>query len=115
MGTMVLRKLRELSDSSDPQKLGDIQRLAKTYNDFVAGNLDDKKGYCVTVTTEDIAKQDYILTPGRYVGIEEQEDDGEPFDDKMKRLTSELAEMFKKSHELEEEIKKQLGAIGYHI
>ena len=55
------------------------------------------------------------MTPGRYVGIEEQEDDGEPFDDKMKRLTGELSEMFKKSHELEEEIRKKLGAIGYDI
>lgn len=74
-----------------------------------------KKGYWAVVTTEDIAKQDYILTPGRYVGIEEQEDDGEPFDDKMKRLTGELSEMFQKSHELEAEIKKNLGAIGYDI
>ena len=64
---------------------------------------------------QEIAKQDYILTPGRYVGIEEQEDDGEPFDKKMKRLTSELSEMFKKSHELEDEIREKLGAIGYEI
>ena len=49
------------------------------------------------------------------MGIEEQEDDGEPFDDKMKRLTSELSEMFAKSHELEDEIRKKLGAIGYEI
>ena len=62
-----------------------------------------------------LAKQDYILTPGRYVGIEEQEDDGEPFEDKMNRLTSELSEMFAKSHELEDEIRKKLGAIGYEI
>ena len=62
-----------------------------------------------------LAKQDYILTPGRYVGIEEQEDDGEPFEEKMTRLTSELAELFEKSHELEEEIRKKLGAIGYEI
>jgi|GEM_PF-2876588 len=64
---------------------------------------------------EDIAKQDYILTPGRYVGIEEQEDDGEPFEEKMARLTGELSEMFKRSHELEEEIRKRLGAIGYDM
>ena len=64
---------------------------------------------------EIIAKQDYILTPGRYVGIEEQEDDGEPFDEKMKRLTGELSEMFAKSHELEDKIRKNLGAIGYEI
>ena len=62
-----------------------------------------------------IAAQDYILTPVRYVGIEEQEDDGEPFDEKMKRLTSELSEMFKKSHELENEIREKLGAIGYDV
>ena len=71
--------------------------------------------FCAVATTEEIAKQDYILTPGRYVGIEEQEDDGEPFDEKMKRLTSELSEMFKKSHELENEIREKLGAIGYDI
>ncbi len=66
-------------------------------------------------TTEEIAKQDYILTPGRYVGIEEQEDDGEPFDEKMKRLTSELSKMFAKSHEFENEIREKLGAIGYEV
>lgn len=115
MGTMVSRKLRELSDCNDPKNLGDIQRLAKTYRDFVDGTLEDEKGYCAAITTEDISKQDYILTPGRYVGIEEQEDDGEPFDDKMKRLTSELSEIFKESHKLEEEIRKKLGAIGYGI
>ena len=57
-----------------------------------------------------LAKQDYILTPGRYVGIEEQEDDGEPFEEKMTRLTSELSEMFKKSHELEDEIREKFIA-----
>jgi len=62
-----------------------------------------------------LAKHDYILTPGRYVGIEEQEDDGEPFEEKMTRLTSELSGMFEKSHELEEEIRKKLGAIGYEV
>ena len=66
-------------------------------------------------SAQEIAKQDYILTPGRYVGIEEQEDDGEPFDEKMKRLTAELSEMFKKSHELEDEIREKLGAIGFEI
>ena len=49
------------------------------------------------------------------MGIEEQEDDGEPFEEKMSRLTSELSELFAKSHELESEIKKRLGAIGYDI
>ena len=65
--------------------------------------------------TEGIAKQDYILTPGRYVGIEEQEDDGEPFEEKMARLTGELSELFAQSHALEEEIPQKLEAIGYGI
>lgn len=55
------------------------------------------------------------MTPGRYVGIEEQEDDGEPFEEKMGRLTAELSELFAKSHVLEDEIRKRLGAIGYDI
>lgn len=108
LGTMVTRKLRELTDK-------DIKRIADTYNVFVDGTLKDEKGFCAVVTTQDIAKQDYILTPGRYVGIEEQEDDGEPFEEKMGRLTSELSELFAKSHELEAEIKERLGAIGYDI
>lgn len=105
---MVTRKLRELTDE-------DIQKIADAYNAFVNGTLEEVKGFCAVATTEDIAKQDYILTPGRYVGIEEQEDDGEPFEEKMTRLTSELSELFVKSHELEAEIKERLGAIGYEI
>ena len=66
-------------------------------------------------STEEIAKQDYILTPGRYVGIEEKEDDDEPFDQKMTRLTTELGQMFEQSHKLEEEIKKNLEGIGFKI
>ncbi len=93
----------------------DIKKIEDTYTDFVEGTLEEVKGFCAVVETEEIAKQDYILTPGRYVGIEEQEDDGEPFEEKMDRLTSELSEMFKKSHELEDEIRKKLGAIGYEI
>ena len=108
MGTMVTRKLRELSGE-------DIQKIADTYNDFVEGTLEDVKGFCAAVTTGDIARQDYILTPGRYVGIEEQEDDGEPFEEKMARLTGELSELFAKSHELEKEIRERLGAIGYEV
>ena len=108
MGTMVSRKLRELTDE-------DIKKIANTYEAFVDGSLEEVKGFCAVADIEDIAKQDYILTPGRYVGIEEQEDDGEPFDEKMNRLTSELSELFEKSHELEDEIRKKLGAIGYEI
>ncbi len=108
MGTMVTRKLRELTDV-------DIAKIADTYNAYADGTLENVKGFCAVVDTEEIAKQDYILTPGRYVGIEEQEDGGEPFEDKMNRLTSELSELFAKSHKLEAEIKEKLGAIGYEL
>lgn len=109
MGYMVDRKHRDLDDEKD------IKLLADTFEAFQDGTLKEKKGFCAIATIEDIAKQDYILTPGRYVGIEEQEDDGEPFEEKMTRLTSELSDMFAKSHELEDEIRKKLGAIGYEI
>lgn len=108
MGTMVNRRLREMTTE-------DIAKIAATFQTFDNGTLEDVKGFCAAVTTDDIAKQDFILTPGRYVGIEEQEDDGEPFDQKMTRLTGELREMFKRSHELEDEICKRLEAIGYDI
>ena len=62
LGTMVTRKLRELTDE-------DIKKIADTYNAYVDGTLEDEKGFCAVVTTQDIAKQDYILTPGHYVGM----------------------------------------------
>ena len=108
MGHMVDRKHRDFTDE-------DIQKLADAFAAFQQGTLADEKGFCAVATLADIEKQDYILTPGRYVGIAEQEDDGEPFDEKMKRLTGELSEMFAKSHELEEKIRKNLGAIGYEM
>lgn len=108
MGTMVSRKLRELTD-------GDIQKIAETYQKFVNGTLEDVKGFCAVAELDEVSKQDYILTPGRYVGIEEQVDDGEAFEEKMGRLTAELSELFNKSHELEKGIKEKLGAIGYEI
>jgi len=108
LGTMVTRKLRELTDE-------DIAMISNAYNAYCDGTLEDQKGFCAVVSTTDIEKQDYILTPGRYVGIEEQEDDGEPFEEKMARLTNELSGLFAQSHALEEEIRQKLGAIGYEI
>jgi len=108
IGSMVDRTHRDFSDE-------DVAKIADTFEAFQEGTLEDVKGFCAVVETAEIAKQDYILTPGRYVGIEEKEDDGEPFEEKMGRLTSELSEMFAKSHELEEEIRKKLRAIGYEI
>lgn len=108
MGSMVSRTQRELSEE-------DILKISDSFKAYQVGTLEDEKGFCATVTLEDIAKQDYILTPGRYVGIAETEDDGEPFQEKMERLTSELSEMFEQSHKLEDEIKKQLATIGFTI
>ena len=108
MGQMVTRAVRELTQE-------DITKIADTFENFRNGTLEDEKGFCAVKTLQDIADQDFILTPGRYVGIAEQEDDGEPFDEKMYRLTKELSGLFLESHRLEDEIKKQLGSIGFEI
>lgn len=108
MGHMVDRTHRDFSDE-------DIKKIADTFEAFQNGNLENVKGFCAIATHEDISKQDYILTPGRYVGIEDIELDNEPFEEKMTRLTSDLSSMFEKSHELENEIRNKLGAIGYDI
>ena len=108
MGHMVDRKHRDFSDA-------DIKKIADTFSAFQNGTLTDVKGFCAVTGTADIAKQDYILTPGRYVGIEEQPDDGESFEDKMKRLTTELSAMFKQSDTLQAEIKEKLKSIGWEM
>ena len=108
MGTMVTRAVRELMAD-------DIRKIAETFEAYRQGTLEDEAGFCAVKTLEDIKAQDYILTPGRYVGIAEQEDDGEPFAEKMQRLTSELSGLFAESHRLEDEIKKQLGSIGFEV
>ena len=109
MGDMVNRRLRELSDE-------DIKKIANTYIAWQnEDGYEDVQGYCKVASIDEIKEHDYILTPGRYVGIEEVEDDGEPFEEKMERLTTTLANQFKKSRELEEEIRKQLGGIGYEL
>ena len=109
MGTMITRKLRELSHE-------EILTIAKTYHNYQNDDgYQDELGYCNKSTLEEIESNDYVLTPGRYVGIEEVEDDGIPFEEKMKSLTEELSNQFKQSNELDEEIKKVLGAIGYDL
>ena len=108
MGTMVSRKLREFTDE-------DIARVAAAFDAFRKDELEEEKGFSAAVSIEDIAKQDFILTPGRYVGIAEIEDDGEPFEGKMARLTGELSKCFEESNRLQEQIKKNLEAIGYGI
>lgn len=108
MGTMVTRAVRELQQD-------DITKIASTFEAFRNGTLEDEKGFCAVKTLQDIAAQDFILTPGRYVGIAEQEDDGEPFAEKMQRLTSELSGLFAESHRLEDVIREKLAGIGYKL
>ena len=109
LGTMVTRRLRELSDS-------DIKKVADTYHNYQKSeNYENIKGFCYSASTEEIKTNDYVLTPGRYVGVEDTKDDGIPFEEKMKTITSELSKQFEESHKLEEEIRKNLKAIGFKI
>ena len=108
MGTMVSRKLREFTDE-------DIAKVAGAFDAFRKGELEPEKGFSAVADLDEIAKQDFILTPGRYVGIAEMEDDGEPFEEKMERLTGEIAKCFEESNRLQEQIKKNLEAIGYGL
>lgn len=109
LGTMVTRRLRELSDS-------DIKKIVDTYHNYQNDeNYDNIKGFCYLANTEEISSNDNVLTPGRYVGVEDSSDDDIPFEEKMKQLTSELSKQFEESHKLENEIKKNLKAIGYEI
>lgn len=101
LGTMVTRKLRELTEQ-------DIRKISTTFDAFHAGTLNDKKGFCSVVDLDAIKAQNYILTPGRYVGIEELEDDSEPFEEKMTRLSKELKVMFEESEALKSEILQSL-------
>ena len=109
MGKMVTRKHRELSDE-------EIKQICDTYHNWRDGkDYEDINGFCKSANIEEVRGHEYILTPGRYVGLEDAVLDDEPFEDKMTRLTEELSEMFIKSHKLEDEIKKRLGAIGYDL
>lgn len=94
---------------------GDIRRIADTYRAYAEGLLEAEQGFCAVATTEEIAAQEFILTPGRYVGIAAQAEDSEPFAAKMERLTGELSALFAQSHTLEAEISRQLESIGYKI
>jgi len=73
----------------------------------------DVAGFCKSATTKEIATHGYVLTPGRYVGAQEAEDDGDPFEEKMPRLVTELRGQFAESAKLEQAIKANLKGLGY--
>lgn len=111
MGRMIDRRNRELTDE-------DVKKIAETYHAWRGENklkYEDVQGFCKSASLEEVEKHDFILTPGRYVGTVVEEEDSELFEDKMKRLTSELAEQFKESDKLESEIKKNLASLGWNL
>src|SRR5262249_50746153 len=96
----------------------EIDRIARTYHawrgEVKAGEYKDVPGFCKSATVEEIKGHGYILTPGRYVGAEVQEEDDEPFEDKMRRLVAKLDEQFAESARLEVAIRSNLlRGFGY--
>ena len=111
MGELVSRVRRDLDDD-------DIAHIATTYHDWLDANgsvYEDVPGFCKSATLDEIAGHGYVLTPGRYVGTADIEDDGEPFEEKMERLTAELAGQFEESIRLEKVIRGNLSQIGYDL
>lgn len=96
----------------------DIKKIADTYHAYRGTNnqeYKDVEGFCKVATLDEISGNDYVLTPGRYVGLAKQEDDGEPYEEKMARLTSELKDQFEESNKLQAEIKDVLKELGFEI
>ena len=110
MGVLRDRTHRELTEE-------EVKQIADTYHAWrgEGGEYGDVSGFCKSANLEDVRKHDHILTPGRYVGFAEEEEDDEPFEEKIERLTSQLSEQFERSKELEKEIKDKLSGIGYRI
>ena len=109
LGYMKDRVLRDF-------KREDIDKIAGTFHAWQKGEkYEDEAGFCKSVSRNDISKHDHVLTPGRYVGAVAEEDDGEPFAEKMARLTGQLNEQFAESGKLEKEIKRNLAHLGFEL
>ena len=110
MGRMVDRTHRELTDE-------DIARIVNTYHAWrdkeKPGTYADVTGFCKSATLEDVRSHDHVLTPGRYVGVEDQKEDDEPFEEKMNRLTAELQEQLAEARRLDDAIETNLAALGF--
>ena len=112
LGKLVDRVHRELDDE-------DIRKIAGSYHswrgDKDAGEYIDIKGFCKSATLDDIRGHTHVLTPGRYVGAEEIEDDAEPFLERMNRLNSRLNQEFAQSAKLETTIRDNLSRLGFRL
>ncbi|WP_343126110.1 type I restriction-modification system subunit M [Stenotrophomonas maltophilia] len=109
MGYMKDRVLRDFTPD-------DIKKIADIFHAWQQGEgYEDVPGFCHSAKLDEVRKHEHVLTPGRFVGAAEQEEDGEPFAEKMQRLTAHLAEQFAESAKLEAEIKKKLAGLGYAI
>jgi type I restriction-modification system DNA methylase subunit len=110
LGSMINRRNKEFSDD-------DIALITDTYHAWrnIDGLYEDKPGFCKAATLDEVRKNNHVLMPGRYVGAETEEDDGIPFDDKMKALTAKLADQFARGRELESLIRENLKGIGYEF
>lgn len=109
MGFMKDRVHRDLAPE-------DIAKIKDTYHNWRKGeNYQNEKGFCKSATLQEIQKHSHVLTPGRYVGIPDEEDDGIPFADKMAALTTTLKQQIDKEAELNQEIEKQLSKIGFAL
>lgn len=112
MGVMIDRRHRELTAD-------DIRKISETYHAW-RGELKDKKyqhiqGFCKSVALDEIRKQAWVLSPGRYVGTEEEAEDLEIFEEKMKRLAAELSTQMEQGHKLDDEITKNLQKLGVEV
>ena len=117
LGTLIDRVHRELTDA-------DLEKITSTYHAWRGDkqalnsqpstiNYSDVAGFCKSATTAEISAHGHVLTPGRYVGAEEVEDDGDPFEEKMPHLVAELHAQFAESAKLEQAIKANLRGLGY--
>lgn len=114
LGYMKDRVLRDF-DRDDINKVADIYHAWKTGESVNGVEYQDQAAFCKSATLAEIQKHDYVLTPGRYVGAADVEDDGVPFAEKMADLTQKLGEQFAESAKLEAEIKKNLAGLGYEF
>lgn len=112
MGEMIDRTRRELTEDN-------LATITRTYHTWLdpepsdSGAYEDIAGFCKSATLDEVQRHNYVLTPGRYVGAPELEDDGEPFPEKMARLTADLQAHFEESARLEAQIRENLRRLGY--